>query len=300
MHNPESFPIIEIETKHEIEQLGTKEKYWVYLPEDSQRKLFKIGRPNTGEDWAEVAAYEVAKLIGLPTAKYEFARYKGSLGALSTSVVAMDEELIHGNELLAEILDNYPKGEYYQVKEYCLEDVVLIMSVFNQRFPQNNILLNFVGYIVFDCLIANQDRHHENWALILRKKQEFILSPSYDHAAGFGCREQDARMHERLTTKDKNFAIEAYCQRAKTPFYNKNSQKLSTLEACGLLGKLYPAELCFWLTRVVQIEQTKIVEIFNRLPNEFINNIQRTFAQRVLSGNLKRLCELKNEICKNE
>ena len=45
--NQNLYPIIEIESKDEIEQLGTKEKYYKW----------KIGRENTGEDWAEIGKH---------------------------------------------------------------------------------------------------------------------------------------------------------------------------------------------------------------------------------------------------
>lgn len=40
------------------EQLGTKEKYWLRFK--GQRYLLKIGRPGTGENWAEKIASELA------------------------------------------------------------------------------------------------------------------------------------------------------------------------------------------------------------------------------------------------
>jgi len=47
------YPIIKIESKDEVEQLGTKEKYWIYDTKTNEKKLFKIGRENTGENWIE-------------------------------------------------------------------------------------------------------------------------------------------------------------------------------------------------------------------------------------------------------
>ena len=47
------YPIIEItDNIPELpEQLGTKEKFWFHI--DDGLYLFKIGRPGTGENWAE-------------------------------------------------------------------------------------------------------------------------------------------------------------------------------------------------------------------------------------------------------
>lgn len=236
----------------------------------------------------------------MPVAKYEFANYKDSLGTVSTSIVLDNEQLIHGNEFLAEIDNNYPVNKYYKVKEYRLDTVAKIVSVIDEQFPNLNSLVSFIGYIVFDCLIANQDRHHENWGFILKQQGKLSLAPSYDHAAGFGCREPDARIAERLATKDKNFTVAAYCQRAKTPFYDKQSQRLGTLEACKLLGSNYPYQLCYWLQKLAAIDANDIRNIFARIPNEFISEQQRLFAQAILKENMKRLAGLRKEICQDE
>ena len=45
-----------------IEQLGSKPKFWFRLEGDEQPWLFKFTRENTGEDWSEKIASEVATL----------------------------------------------------------------------------------------------------------------------------------------------------------------------------------------------------------------------------------------------
>ncbi len=57
-----------------IEQLGTKEKFWYEGPALGTC-LCKIVRPSTGEDWSEKAAAELAGLLGIPHARYEFGEW---------------------------------------------------------------------------------------------------------------------------------------------------------------------------------------------------------------------------------
>lgn len=73
-------PIINIplEAREDTEQLGSKPKFGVLL--DDRRWLFKEARANTGEDWAEKAAAEVAKAIGINAASVELADYGGRRG----------------------------------------------------------------------------------------------------------------------------------------------------------------------------------------------------------------------------
>jgi len=97
------FKITKLHSKDEIEQLGTKEKYWIYAQTTDEKRLFKIGRENTGENWAEVVAFEIGKTLELPVAKYTFASYDDKLGTISDNFIKKDERLIHGNELLVKI-----------------------------------------------------------------------------------------------------------------------------------------------------------------------------------------------------
>lgn len=290
------FPVVKITETQEIEQLGTKEKYWIYCPETDEKKLFKIGRENTGEDWAEVAAYEIGKLLNLPVAKYEFAEFKGRIGTLSTSFLTSEESLIHGNELLAEVLENYPTENFYQVKEYKLNSVIEIINTID-TIENSEYLKQFFGYLIFDCLIANQDRHHENWAFIW--DGNFNLAPTYDHAAGFGCREMEERIEQRLITKDKNYTVDAYSKRARTPFHNALSKKMLTIEVCQYLASINIKYLCHWLNKINILNDNEIKNIFNRIPEKLITENQRVFAFEIIKSNTRRLLELKHEVCKN-
>lgn len=295
------YEIIEIESKNEIEQLGTKEKYWIYDEKEKVKKLFKIGRENTGEDWAEVFAYQLALIIDLPVAKYELARYKDKLGTISTNFVLDGERLIHGNELLVRILKDYPEDRFYKVREYRLETVLNLIQLLEKekKLGLKNALYDFIGYLVFDCLIANQDRHHENWGFVVEKEQKLRLALSYDHASGFGGKVQEKEAKNRLNTNDKNYSVKAYCKKAKTPFYDKDLNKLSTLEACKIASKYDLNAFCDWMNKILKLDIKDIQRILDYIPDEFIKKYQKDFAIEILKENITRLEGLKKEICQN-
>lgn len=220
-------------------------------------------------------------------------------GTLSSNFLEDGESLIHGNELLAEIYEDYPAKKFYQLKEYKLTAVVKVIKAIDEAL-QTQYIKNFIGYIVFDCLIANQDRHHENWAFIIDNKASFKLAPSYDHAAGFGCRETDENIEKRLTTKDKNYSVIAYSQKARTPFHSaKEMKKISTIDACRHFIESDAEHLCYWLEKVQSLKEADMQEILLRVPNSLISDNQRKFALALVNANINRLSELKKEVCKN-
>ncbi|MBW4623662.1 MAG: hypothetical protein KME17_30415 [Cyanosarcina radialis HA8281-LM2] len=88
--------------------MGTKEKFW-FRHEELGLCLYKKARPNTGEDWSEKIAAELCKLIELPHAQYELAIFNDRKGTISPSFLPENGSLSPGNEILAEILVDYPK-----------------------------------------------------------------------------------------------------------------------------------------------------------------------------------------------
>src|ERR1700686_5155391 len=101
-------PVIELGDvpQESIEQVGTKEKFWVIVPELG-RCICKLPRPGTGEDWSEVLAAELADRLGIPHAKYVLAQYQGQRAVVTPSFVPEDGTLILGNQLLVTVDSNY-------------------------------------------------------------------------------------------------------------------------------------------------------------------------------------------------
>lgn len=109
------YPIIEVPANaaEVTEQLGTKPKFWY---DDSRlgRCLFKQGRAQTGENWAEKVACELCGLLGLPHALYQLAEWNGIQGVVSPSFVPGGGRLVLGNELIASIEQDYEKTRIYK------------------------------------------------------------------------------------------------------------------------------------------------------------------------------------------
>ncbi|MCY4420884.1 MAG: hypothetical protein OXC42_06480 [Gammaproteobacteria bacterium] len=108
-----TYPIVELNQveSFQLEQVGTKTKFW-YRDERGQKILFKEGRPDMGENWAEKVCCEICRLLGLPHAEYDLAVWKETRkGVITPSFVPdqPDARLVLGNELLAKIVGDYEK-----------------------------------------------------------------------------------------------------------------------------------------------------------------------------------------------
>lgn len=190
---PDDYPIVDIpqDAREDVEQLGSKPKFWV--SRDDGRWLFKEARPNTGEDWAEKVAAGFAKLLGVDAAQVELATYVGRRGCISKNFIARErgEALIHGNEILAVHVAHYDKTKIAKQSDHTVTNII---SAVDRLFPGNlgqPILKQLAEYIVFDALIGNTDRHHENWGFRFRPANpadrfSWTVAPSYDHASSLG------------------------------------------------------------------------------------------------------------------
>lgn len=298
----EFYPIIQISDNAPelLEQQGTKTKYWLHR--DNRLYLFKIGRAYTGENWAEKVACELCALLGLPHAHYELAVWMNKKGVLSETIVPPDGRLVMGNELLAEIHSTYPEQQRYKVQDHTLGRIIALLNNPDILLPMNwqppsNAIQNaedvFLGYLLLDAWIANQDRHHENWGVI--HHGDIYLAPTYDHAASMGQNESDSKRKELLTTKDQGRHISRYIEKAHSAIYlNKSETKsLLTLAVFQQLATKRPQAARLWLQRLSDISPEQCQNVFNKIPPSEISETAIEFAMTLLELNKKRLLEVK-------
>lgn len=277
------------------EQLGTKPKFWF----GNKPSLFKEIREGTGEDWSEKVACELAALLGIPHAKYDLGLWKGRRGVVSDSFLPSGGRLIHGNELLAKIVPQYPMRKFFRVRQHSLRVVTTIVQISKPPigftlFPDVQTAVDvFIGYLMLDAWIGNQDRHHENWGLVLTKDGSVHLAPSYDHASCLGRIETDIEKHERLTTKDRHRTVESYIGKASSAFYASPTSKkpLSTLDAFRAAARSRPTAGLTWLKRLEAVSQDQTEQILRQVPPDRISEVSVYFAQRMLELNRSRLLD---------
>lgn len=279
------------------EQLGNKEKYWFRVGD--RRYLLKLGRPGTGENWAEKIASGLADLLGLPHADYDFALWRGRKGVWTPSIEPADARLILGNELLAAIHAGYPRHEVRRVREHTLGRIHALLGRPEITPPPGwappgegvvNAFDVFVGYLLLDAWIANQDRHHENWGLISHQDRIY-LAPTFDHAASMGQNETDASRRDRLTTRDQGRNISNYVTKARSAIYDhKNSKKpLLNLDLFDEAARKAPTAARAWLAQLEQVREDDCQHLFDQLPPEEASPLACEFAMTLLSLNRKRL-----------
>jgi len=283
------------------EQIGTKPKFW-FQGDDLVNYLFKEGRPGTGDDWSEKVASELCDLLALPHVVYEFAAWRGKRGVVCKNFVPEGGRLVHGNELLAQVVMGYQPAQFFHVRQHTLRRVLAIIKNEHIRgpigwnvFPGMDLAIDvFVGYLMFDAWIANQDRHHENWALVVSQERATHLAPTYDHASSLGSNETDKNRKDRLTTRDCGRSMGRYVERAASAFFAspRSNKPMSTLDAFREAGKVRQRAARAWLDSLARLSLQDVKIIFDQIPRDRISEVAIEFALRMLELNRQRLLGL--------
>jgi len=256
------YPIFHLEpdAKEAIEQLGSKPKFWFRFhdsPEDWW--LFKFARENTGEDWAEKIAAEVAVLLGVDAARMELADFVGRQGIASLSFVDTKQgiDLFHGSEVLAGRVIGYERKKIRRHTDHSVKNIIrAIEETFADLESRKTELEKIAGLVVLDAVIGNVDRHHDNWGLLRRTSTEggidYRLSPSFDHASSLGRELGDDRRIAILQQK----GVADYLHRGHGGVYWDEQEKRAPgpLDLAVEAAKRYPHYFAPWIQRVREFD----------------------------------------------
>lgn len=311
------YPIHDIsEYEPEIyEALGTKSKFWLN-DRHGNSILFKsntcldkqgneIERP--GEDWAEKIACEIAAELGIPHAHYELATHNGQIGVITNNFVAEGCNMILGNFLLSRLSEHEGKTLNTKVTNRLSRVIVILTSLVgspppNWTLPQGILspLDVFCGYLLLDLVISNQDRHEENWGIIIGANNEYYLAPTFDHAASLGRNESDEKRASRLQSKDIGFSISTYIDKAKSQLYDRRDKRYKTIEAFFITSTFATTAALIWIERLKKIPLSRIDFIVDSVPPERMSDTAKIFTKALIKENMSRAMQCESFIIKNE
>lgn len=300
------YPIVELSADQveAVEWMGTKDKFWVSLPGDKEKWLFKYARVNdgtpTGEHWAEKIGAEVAELLGLPHAVVELARFQGRVGSLSRRFVELSlpgAALAHGNVLLAAAVWKYDPRKRFGQKDHTLTNILRVVDrKFTDAQDHAIALHHLMGCLVLDGLILNTDRHHENWALIsytssTGEERAHRMAPSFDHASSMG---RNVTPTQLRAWGARPADVARYARNAPGAIYasNTNAHGLNPIELVRLALRLKPEPMGTWLHRLHTLDPEALKDIVYRVPPEMMSPAQKAFTAALLKHTLSILQQL--------
>jgi len=284
----------------QVEELGSKpDKRW--LEDDAKtRWLFKpvtfhhVGGELVakGDDWAEKVVADIAALLQVPAAHVELARLGNERGVISRSVSA-GGQLALGNEVLADLLPDYPKELLHGVDDYTVETIYGALRHVGAAPPPNappdvSAVDVMAGYLILDALVSNTDRHHQNWGVVVTAEGGRYLASSFDHASSLGFQLLDRERQDRLGTRDANRTVEAWVRQGRSRHMTGSPTFVAVaLEAAAQAGP----RAADWFDRIEALSSDAINAVLDRVPPGRMSQASRTFVLKVLEINRRRLLD---------
>ncbi|MGH3664593.1 MAG: hypothetical protein ACRDU8_00625 [Egibacteraceae bacterium] len=196
----------------------------------------------------------------------------------------------HGNELLQRFNPAYDKGQTREAVGYALPAVWEVLGGYGPPPHADAQIATardaFAGYLMFDALIANTDRHHENWAVVQPRSGAGWLSPSFDHATSFGFQEPEDRKAAFLREPG---AMVAWVERGRSSHFEEKPTLLA-LARQGMQRSRAGAQQ-HWRDRLEFLTEEEWETTIVRIPAELMSQADRTFASEIIGLNRDRLLD---------
>lgn len=269
---------------------GTRDKIVVENPEDGCLYYFKTSLKKKVIDyeyefWSEIIASEIGVALGLDVLHYDVAWKEDRLGCLSKSMIdPQKEELQEGYKWLTGF---DPK---YDVNDKSAYTFQIIERLLTTNFKRECFIKNLIEIIVFDSIIGNEDRHQENWSIIVTNKLAdrnivfkkrkpssetvYSFAPIYDSGSSMGRELTDEKVLQMLTN---NVQLEAYVKRGQSEIHwagEKGKQK-----HLDLIGKV---SSCGYKDTILDIINSIRAKYENQAIADIINNIDGCLPARHL------------------
>ncbi len=272
---------------------GSDEKEWLIDPATGGRVLFKPNARNDdaerADHWPEKLASEIAGRLDVPRARIDLAVRDCRRGCLSYDVAPYGWALHEGYVLLESLLGHHdpldPAG-------HTLSNVQAVLRGYARppgfvgpsEFAAFDV---FVGYLVFDALIANRDRHPANWAVLIGPVEgEQALAPSYDHATSLGFNLGDIERERRLGTARE---WEAFLRRG-TAHRFEGCRKIPLTDFARQALTMVRSEVGeYWLSRVSGLSGERIEALVQAVPE--MSESARRFSVGLVKANQRRLLD---------
>lgn len=296
----------------DVEQTGISEKYWLKGKDGRREFLIKIPSPNRKDEcWIEKAVCELCSIAEIPCATYDLCECVSTtteggvttqLGVITKNMCPLGWRLTLGNDLMMECFGSdqyvYTMKKATPSPTYTIENVMTCLEKL-EKTPEKpwcgeGARVRFCKYLTLDAIVGNQDRHHQNWAILENEDtHQREMAPTFDHGASLGRGLLDAKRRARRMSKDRNYQVAAYAERAESMFtcttLDGEVARLGTLQALQRALVLCPSARKQALEILDRLSAERVANVFGKLPSSFVTEDASLFAQDLIAANILRI-----------
>ena len=262
----------------------------------------------TGMHWSEKVAYELSREFKILSPRVELAMLNGNIGSITENFAHEGYTLYHGNQVLANTQPEYDADKRHHQNDHKMSSIMeAIEDIFSNKSAGEAAKQKFVDYLIFDALICNVDRHHENWGFLRKLTPEGDykgrLAPSYDHASSLGRELVDK--HDDNPNKRSRYSllkdpegVKRYALAGHGPIYvegvgKKGRSPIKLVERCFEFE-----EFCDYFTeslhKLDHLNVEKFQSIVAKIPDAYMSPLAKEFVNKLLCVNLNLLNDLRD------
>ncbi|MFP7331781.1 HipA domain-containing protein [Shouchella clausii] len=249
---------------------GTRTKVWVKGQDSYGYSLFKIPKSSANENWAELVSSELGKIIGLRTMNVHLAVNNKQKGVLLENIKPQNAIMEDGGELIKGIYEEFDPAD---LKGYTIETIMKSVEKYHLQ-------ANIIAMCLFDGLIANQDRHCENWAVLRFTHDKAELAPLYDNGASLGFNSNEDQLKKLLLDK---VMFEAFTNRSKSLIEVNGRRKPRMRVLLSYLKETYNQLYVKEIERFANIEYNDVIKIVNQIPSSWMNEVQKEWVCKLIN-----------------
>lgn len=298
----ERYVVVDVSDWEEIrtEPIGVTAKVWLRPDPDDEAnewlwkevKTEHSGHRRTlGHDWSERVATDIAGQLGVPSSQVELATRRGVRGVISKNFAPRVSglRLSNASELLPNVVEGYEAHRTGEVPGYTLEAAFDVLAPYSAHpdTPRDvhDGAATFAGYLMFDALIGNGDRHHDNWGVIDGPGDLRYIAPAFDQATGLGYQE----VVEKKAARIKAANVEPWARKGRSRQFE--GKPLLVDLAIDALTRIDPAAAESWAGRLASADENGWKLMLDSVPDDLLSQVDRTFAMEILTVNRRRLLD---------
>lgn len=277
------FPIINLDQWKEnlmIQASGTRMKRWIINPDTGEQVLVKWPNYGTGEVYAEKICSEIGKLINIQVMKVDLGCCWELPVVVAYNFVEPGEDLKEGGDFFETFQND--SGKPSLAPGYTYQRIKDIVSHY-ELIPQ------LLDMLVFDCLVANSDRHQDNWGICFRGNK-VRFAPLYDHGSSLGWNLQEKRVEDLLLSTR---SFEGFINRGKTLIGWNTAGKVNHFVLIANILNQNPEMVTRAIQKVHNISEDSLRQILEWMPISIMSEKRREFVIQLI---LKRKLRLERMV----
>lgn len=264
---------------------GCSKKIWLINNATGQTGLFKYPKVHcdeslTTEYLSEHLAHQIGEIIGVETAVVDIGYYQNALGCMSYNIINDNQNsvLVEGITFLLNRYPQYDKddfkdnesGEYYNINQ------IIESAPIDDKTPIYKMLL-------FDFLIGNSDRHHNNYAFIRNDiSGEYKFCPLYDNGSSLCCRITDNKIKDYLGNDKRR--IESLT--------DSKSKSCISIDGSQKRGSCYHSKMVEHILLHNDLLRPFALNIVNTLNDICIENLLSQYPDSIISSDRRSLIKI--------